>query len=91
MLFSIYLPAGSKCGNNTGNDPGSMEERWQAFFSNPSEWWDNRKDKVVVLVNESENACTSFHFTFRKFSSVHFDSMTILCLQVLEKKHSLVH
>ncbi|KAJ6399373.1 hypothetical protein OIU77_020007 [Salix suchowensis] len=37
--------AGSKFGNNTANDPGSMEERWQAFFSNPSEWWDNRKDK----------------------------------------------
>ncbi|KAF9682956.1 hypothetical protein SADUNF_Sadunf05G0162100 [Salix dunnii] len=39
--------AGSKFGNNTANDLGSMEERWQAFFSNPSEWWDNRKDKVL--------------------------------------------
>lgn len=37
--------AGSKFGNNTANDMGSMEERWQAFFANPSEWWDNRKDK----------------------------------------------
>ncbi|KAB5557509.1 hypothetical protein DKX38_008418 [Salix brachista] len=73
--------AGSKFGNNTANDAGSKEERWQAFFSNPSEWWDNRKDKVVVLVNESENACTSCHCTLRKFSSAHSDSMTILCLQ----------
>ncbi|KAH8479360.1 hypothetical protein H0E87_031353 [Populus deltoides] len=37
--------AGSKFGNNTANDMGSMEERWQAFFANPLEWWDNRKDK----------------------------------------------
>jgi hypothetical protein len=51
------LPAGSKFGNNTANDMGSMEERWQAFFANPLEWWDNRKDKVIVLANESENAC----------------------------------
>lgn len=37
--------AGSKFANNTANDMGSMEERWQAFFANPLEWWDNRKDK----------------------------------------------
>lgn len=24
----------------------SREELWQAFFANPADWWDNRKDKV---------------------------------------------
>nr|GEZ11571.1 protein OSB2, chloroplastic-like [Tanacetum cinerariifolium]GEZ11585.1 protein OSB2, chloroplastic-like [Tanacetum cinerariifolium] len=24
---------------------GSMEELWQAFFANPVDWWDNRKNK----------------------------------------------
>ncbi|CAK7346488.1 unnamed protein product [Dovyalis caffra] len=39
------MAAGRKFGNNTANDMGSTEERWQAFFANPLEWWDNRKDK----------------------------------------------
>ena len=25
----------------------STEALWQAFFANPLEWWDNRKDKVT--------------------------------------------
>lgn len=24
----------------------SREELWQAFFANPADWWDNRKDKT---------------------------------------------
>ncbi|KAG6783853.1 hypothetical protein POTOM_009531 [Populus tomentosa] len=39
------MEAGRKFGNNTANDMGSTEERWQAFFASPLEWWDNRKDK----------------------------------------------
>ncbi|KAL3649085.1 hypothetical protein CASFOL_005488 [Castilleja foliolosa] len=27
------------------NSTGSTEELWQAFFANPLEWWDNRKNK----------------------------------------------
>ncbi|GAA0145407.1 DNA metabolism protein [Lithospermum erythrorhizon] len=27
------------------NHTGSIEELWQAFFANPTEWWDNRKNK----------------------------------------------
>ncbi|CAH1417747.1 unnamed protein product [Lactuca virosa] len=27
------------------NGSASTEELWQAFFANPSEWWDNRKNK----------------------------------------------
>ncbi|KAJ8749532.1 hypothetical protein K2173_025727 [Erythroxylum novogranatense] len=34
-----------KSGNNTINDAGSIQELWQAFFANPLEWWDNRKNK----------------------------------------------
>ncbi|KAH7577616.1 hypothetical protein JRO89_XS01G0275800 [Xanthoceras sorbifolium] len=34
-----------KVGNNAGNNMGSTEELWQAFFANPVEWWDNRKNK----------------------------------------------
>ncbi|OMO78404.1 Primosome PriB/single-strand DNA-binding protein [Corchorus capsularis] len=34
-----------KFGNNGGNNMGSPQELWQAFFANPSEWWDNRKTK----------------------------------------------
>ncbi|KAG5250529.1 protein OSB [Salix suchowensis] len=28
-----------------GSNNMEAEERWQAFFANPMEWWDNRKDK----------------------------------------------
>ncbi|KAJ6684997.1 SINGLE-STRANDED DNA-BINDING PROTEIN [Salix purpurea] len=42
---SNNMEAGRKLGNNSANDMGSTEERWQAFFANPMEWWDNRKDK----------------------------------------------
>jgi hypothetical protein len=34
--------------NNAGNyNAGSVVELWQAFFANPGEWWDNRKNKVM--------------------------------------------
>lgn len=33
--------------NSTGST--STEELWQAFFVNPMEWWDNRKNKVDSL------------------------------------------
>jgi hypothetical protein len=54
---------GGKHGNYVDNDSsGSTENRkgdymssssrstealWQAFFANPVDWWDNRKDKVT--------------------------------------------
>ncbi|EYU17894.1 hypothetical protein ABFS82_14G202600 [Erythranthe guttata] len=39
--------APSKKQNNysTANSTGTVEELWQAFFANPTEWWDNRKNK----------------------------------------------
>ncbi|KAJ0110674.1 hypothetical protein Patl1_03251 [Pistacia atlantica] len=37
--------AGKKLGNNSGNNTGSIEELWQAFFANPVDWYDNRKNK----------------------------------------------
>ncbi|KAJ3687408.1 hypothetical protein LUZ61_016572 [Rhynchospora tenuis] len=27
------------------NSPGLVEQRWQAFFANPLDWWDNRNNK----------------------------------------------
>ncbi|XP_012092115.1 protein OSB2, chloroplastic isoform X2 [Jatropha curcas] len=39
------MVASRKLGNNAGNSTGSIEELWQAFFANPLEWWDNRKNK----------------------------------------------
>ncbi|ERN01443.1 hypothetical protein AMTRI_Chr03g147790 [Amborella trichopoda] len=32
-------------GSKFGNLGGSIEELWQAFFANPVDWWDNRKNK----------------------------------------------
>ncbi|OIT08161.1 PREDICTED: protein OSB2, chloroplastic-like [Nicotiana attenuata] len=34
-----------KQNNYPANTTGSTEELWQAFFANPLEWWDNRKNK----------------------------------------------
>ncbi|XP_009607292.1 protein OSB1, mitochondrial-like [Nicotiana tomentosiformis] len=34
-----------KQNNYPTNTTGSTEELWQAFFANPLEWWDNRKNK----------------------------------------------
>ncbi|XP_039001063.1 protein OSB2, chloroplastic-like, partial [Hibiscus syriacus] len=34
-----------KFGNNGANNTGSPMELWQAFFANPTEWWDNRQNK----------------------------------------------
>ncbi|XAR58596.1 hypothetical protein NMG60_11014064 [Bertholletia excelsa] len=34
-----------KISNYSGNDTCSTEELWQAFFANPVDWWDNRKNK----------------------------------------------
>ncbi|KAL4378776.1 hypothetical protein GQ457_02G003530 [Hibiscus cannabinus] len=37
--------ADGKLGNNGANNIGSPTELWQAFFANPTEWWDNRQNK----------------------------------------------
>lgn len=42
---SNSMTAGRKLGSNAANSMGSIEESWQAFFANPVEWWDNRKNK----------------------------------------------
>ncbi|PIN15893.1 hypothetical protein CDL12_11453 [Handroanthus impetiginosus] len=52
-LSSVPLYNGDSDSVNTGrkqnyqsaNSTGSVEELWQAFFANPTEWWDNRKNK----------------------------------------------
>ncbi|XP_054822690.1 protein OSB1, mitochondrial-like [Prosopis cineraria] len=41
---SDSMMSGNK-GNYAANNTGSTEELWQAFFANPVEWWDNRKNK----------------------------------------------
>ncbi|RRT81566.1 hypothetical protein BHE74_00008267 [Ensete ventricosum] len=40
---------GAKFGSYVGNSSGSTEKLWQAFFANPVDWWDNRKNKVAEL------------------------------------------
>ncbi|GAU50487.1 hypothetical protein TSUD_26310 [Trifolium subterraneum] len=42
----------SKKVSNAGNYSagGSVVELWQAFFANPGEWWDNRKNKVMLTI-----------------------------------------
>lgn len=42
---SNSLTPGRKQNVYAANNPGSVEELWQAFFANPVEWWDNRKNK----------------------------------------------
>ncbi|CAK9143784.1 unnamed protein product [Ilex paraguariensis] len=42
---SNSLTPGRKPSNFTGNSTGNTEELWQAFFANPADWWDNRKNK----------------------------------------------
>ncbi|KAI3526662.1 hypothetical protein L1887_05922 [Cichorium endivia] len=42
---SSSMTTGKKQKNYAANGTGSTEELWQAFFANPSEWWDNRKNK----------------------------------------------
>lgn len=42
---SSSMMAGKKFGNNAAGNMGSIEELWQAFFANPVDWWDNRKNK----------------------------------------------
>ncbi|KAG6526817.1 hypothetical protein ZIOFF_016818 [Zingiber officinale] len=38
------VPSG-KVGNYVANTTASTVELWQAFFANPTEWWDNRNNK----------------------------------------------
>ncbi|KAH6797936.1 hypothetical protein C2S52_022490 [Perilla frutescens var. hirtella] len=42
---SSSMAPGKKQSSYSPNSTGSTEELWQAFFANPMEWWDNRKNK----------------------------------------------
>ncbi|XP_041003842.1 protein OSB1, mitochondrial-like [Juglans microcarpa x Juglans regia] len=42
---SNSMTAGKKHGNIRASNVGSVEELWQAFFANPVDWWDNRKNQ----------------------------------------------
>ncbi|KAI3682671.1 hypothetical protein L1987_82826 [Smallanthus sonchifolius] len=42
---SSSMTTGRKQKNYAANGTGSVEELWQAFFANPADWWDNRKNK----------------------------------------------
>ncbi|MFS7902132.1 putative primosome PriB/single-strand DNA-binding, nucleic acid-binding protein [Helianthus anomalus] len=42
---SNSMTTGKKQKNYAANGTGSVEELWQAFFANPVDWWDNRKNK----------------------------------------------
>ncbi|VFQ68244.1 unnamed protein product [Cuscuta campestris] len=42
---SNSITPGTKTKNYAANSTESVEELWQAFFANPMEWWDNRKNK----------------------------------------------
>ncbi|KAJ0982419.1 hypothetical protein J5N97_010674 [Dioscorea zingiberensis] len=37
--------SGVKPASLVGNNAGSAEQLWQAFFANPLDWWDNRTNK----------------------------------------------
>ncbi|KAK2455436.1 protein OSB1, mitochondrial [Trifolium repens] len=45
--FDFMMSDGGKKVSNVGNNSAgsSVVELWQAFFANPAEWWDNRKNK----------------------------------------------
>lgn len=50
IIFALYsVSAGGRAGSYASNQGSSPEELWQAFFANPVDWWDNRKNKVSVL------------------------------------------
>lgn len=49
-LCIFHNVAGRKLGNNAGNIDETTEQLWQAFFANPLDWWDNRKNKVIYWV-----------------------------------------
>ncbi|KAG9441285.1 hypothetical protein H6P81_017139 [Aristolochia fimbriata] len=40
-----FPAAGIKKSNWNNNQEESIEKLWQAFFANPMDWWDNRKNK----------------------------------------------
>ncbi|XP_031744970.1 protein OSB1, mitochondrial isoform X2 [Cucumis sativus] len=42
---SNSIMAGRKPGSGAVDNTGSTQELWQAFFANPVDWWDNRKNK----------------------------------------------
>lgn len=49
LLFGVqshFFP-GRKLGSGAVDNMGSTQELWQAFFANPVDWWDNRKNKVL--------------------------------------------
>ncbi|KAF3778392.1 Protein OSB1 [Nymphaea thermarum] len=37
--------SGERRGTYSGTQTGTTQELWQAFFANPTEWWDNRSSK----------------------------------------------
>ncbi|XP_030497295.1 protein OSB2, chloroplastic isoform X2 [Cannabis sativa] len=41
---STTIP-GRKFGNANANSDETVEQLWQAYFANPVEWWDNRRNK----------------------------------------------
>ncbi|KAH7863980.1 hypothetical protein Vadar_024299 [Vaccinium darrowii] len=43
--LNFIEPFSSSDGDSNSAVSGSREELWQAFFANPADWWDNRKDK----------------------------------------------
>ncbi|PNY11915.1 protein OSB2 chloroplastic-like [Trifolium pratense] len=50
--FNFVASDGGKKVSNAGNYSAgsSVVELWQAFFANPGEWWDNRKNKVMLTI-----------------------------------------
>lgn len=55
LFFFIKMPCflhaiSGKNGKRASNHFGSLEETWQSFFASPVEWWDNRKNKVLMFI-----------------------------------------
>lgn len=48
FICSFTILAGTKLANPNG--AVSTEQLWQAFFANPVDWWDNRKNKVIEFL-----------------------------------------
>lgn len=77
MLFWRFAPdiasffdcsTAGKSENTAATSKLSTLELWQTFFANPTEWWDNRKNKVVQYVLKTSQCLFVFKYFVIVFS-----------------------
>jgi len=44
-------------------EPESVEELWREYFADPTQWWDNRADKVRLLEKRKWIQCSDQQVT----------------------------